>query len=89
MRFSCSLPLDESTPGEFQTLDAIAEMVRAIDRAGLDGTFVTDHPAPSGRWLAGGGHATLDPFVALTVAATASPRIKLQTHVLILATKTR
>ena len=68
MRFSCSLPLDESTPGEFQTLDAIAEMVRAIDRAGLDGTFVTDHPAPSGRWLAGGGHATLDPFVALTVA---------------------
>ena len=85
MRFSCSLPLDESTPGEFQTLDAIAEMVRAIDRAGLDGTFVTDHPAPSGRWLAGGGHATLDPFVALTVAATASPRIQLQTHVLILA----
>ena len=85
MYFSCSLPLNETTPGEFLTLGAIAEMVQAIDRAGLDGVCVTDHPAPSGRWLAGGGHATLDPFVALTVAATASPRIQLQTHVLVLA----
>lgn len=85
MHFSCSLPLDETTPGEFQTQDAIAEMVQAIDKAGLDGVFVTDHPAPSGRWLAGGGHATLDPFVALTVAATASRRIQLQTHILVLA----
>lgn len=85
MHFSCSLPLDESVPGEFQTLEAITEMVRAIDRAGLDGVFVTDHPAPSGRWLAGGGHATLDPFVALTAAAAASPRIQLQTHILVLA----
>lgn len=85
MHFSCSLPLDETVPGEFQTLGAITEMVQAMDRAGLDGTFVTDHPAPSGRWLAGGGHATLDPFVALTVAAMASPRIQLQTHIVVLA----
>jgi len=85
MHFSCSLPLDETTPGEFQTLGAIIEMVQAVDRAGLDGVFVTDHPAPSGRWLAGGGHATLDPFVALTAAAAASPRIQLQTHILVLA----
>lgn len=85
MRFSCSLPLDEATPGEFQTLEAITGMVQAIDKAGLDGVFVTDHPAPSGRWLAGGGHATLDPFVALTAAAAASPRIQLQTHILVLA----
>ncbi|RZJ97959.1 MAG: TIGR03619 family F420-dependent LLM class oxidoreductase [Novosphingobium sp.] len=85
MRFSCSLPLDENTAGEFHTLGAIGEMVQAIDRAGLDGVFVTDHPAPSGRWLAGGGHATLDPFVALTAAAAASPRLQLQTHILVLA----
>ena len=85
MHFSCSLPLDENTPGEFHSLEAITEMVQAIDRAGLDGVFVTDHPAPSARWLAGGGHATLDPFVALTAAAAASPRIQLQTHILVLA----
>jgi probable F420-dependent oxidoreductase len=85
MHFSCSLPLDETTPGEFHTLGAITAMVQAMDRAGIDGVFVTDHPAPSGRWLAGGGHATLDPFVALTAAAAASPRIQLQTHILVLA----
>jgi probable F420-dependent oxidoreductase len=85
MKFSCSLPLDCDEPGQFDTLDALAEMVRAMDAAGLDATFVTDHPAPSGRWLAGGGHATLDPFVALTVAAMASPRIQLHTHILVLA----
>ena len=85
MRFSCSLPLDEPGPGEFQTLAGITEMVQAIDRAGLDAVFVTDHPAPSARWTAGGGHATLDPFVALTAAAAASPRLHLQTHILVLA----
>ncbi len=85
MRFSCSLPLDETTPGEFMTLDAITGMVQDMDRAGIDGVFVTDHPAPSARWLGGGGHATLDPFVALTVAAMASPRIQLQTHIVVLA----
>lgn len=85
MRFSCSLPLDDTDGGGFQSMEAITGMVQAIDRAGLDGTFVTDHPAPSGRWLAGGGHATLDPFVALTAAATASPRLRLQTHILVLA----
>ncbi|MEJ5979069.1 LLM class flavin-dependent oxidoreductase [Novosphingobium sp. PS1R-30] len=36
-------------------------------------------------WLAGGGRATLDPFVALTAAAAASPRLQLQTHILVLA----
>jgi probable F420-dependent oxidoreductase len=85
MRFACSLPLDETEPGQFMSLEAIAEMVKTMDRAGIDATFVTDHPAPSGRWLAGGGHATLDPFVALTVAAMASPRIRLLTHILVLA----
>lgn len=85
MKFSCSLPLDEPRSGEFIGLEAIAEMAVATDRAGLDAMFVTDHPAPSDRWLAHGGHATLDPFVALTAVAAASPRLLLHTHILVLA----
>jgi len=84
MRFSCGLPVDD-VGEEFLSIEAIGEMVRAVDAAGLDGCWVTDHPAPSRRWLDHGGHSTLDPFVALSVAATASPRIRLHTHVLILA----
>ena len=60
-------------------------MVQAMDKAGFDATFVTDHPAPSSRWVENGGHATLDPFVALSVAAAASPRVRLHTHILVLA----
>lgn len=85
MKFSCSLPLDEPRPGEFIGLEAISEMAKATDRAGLDAMFVTDHPAPTDRWLAHGGHATLDPFVALTAVAAASPRLLLHSHILVLA----
>jgi probable F420-dependent oxidoreductase len=85
MRFSCSLPIDETQADQFQSLEAIGEMAQAVDSAGLDAIFVTDHPAPSARWLGGGGHETYDPFVALTAAACASPRILLHTHILVLA----
>jgi probable F420-dependent oxidoreductase len=85
MRFSCSLPVDDIGEDGFLSIEGIGEMVRAMDRAGLDACFVTDHPAPSRRWLDHGGHATLDPFVVLTVAAAASPRIRLHTHILVLA----
>jgi probable F420-dependent oxidoreductase len=85
VRFSCSLPVDDIGEDGFLSIEGLSEMVRAIDRAGLDACFLTDHPAPSRRWLDLGGHATLDPFVALAIAATASPRIHLHTYILVLA----
>ena len=45
---------------------------------------MTDHPAPDAKWLAGGGHHALDPFVALSFAAAATTRIRVQTHILVL-----
>ena len=53
-------------------------------RAGFDACFVTDHPAPDAKWLAGGGHHALDPFVALSFAAAATTRLRVQTHILVL-----
>ncbi len=85
MRFSCSLPIGDAGSEDLLSIGAIAQCVQAVDQAGLDAVFVTDHPAPSSRWLAGGGHATLDPFVALSVAATATERLRLHTHILVLA----
>lgn len=82
MHFSCSLPIDSA---EYHSIEAITRMVQAMDKAGFDATFLTDHPAPSLRWVENGGHPTLDPFVALSIAAAASPRIKLQTYILVLA----
>ncbi len=47
--------------------------------------FVTDHPIPSDRWLASGGHHALDPFVALSFAAAATERLRLHLNLLVLA----
>jgi probable F420-dependent oxidoreductase len=85
MRFSVSLPTDRiDRAAEFVTQAAVAEIARAAEEAGFDACFVTDHPFPPHRWLYGGGHHALDPFVALSFAAAATSRLKLQTHILVL-----
>ena len=86
MRYSVGLPVDHVTMAdEFVTGDAIAEMAAAVEAAGLDAVFVTDHPAPDERWLAGGGHHAQEPMVALAFAAAATRRVMLHTHVYVAA----
>jgi len=59
----------------------VVEVARAVEAAGWDGLAFTEHPAPGHRWLAeGGGHQTLDPFVALGAAAAVTERITLLTY---------
>ena len=85
MRVSIALPTDRvEAADEFVTGDAVGEMAAAAEDAGYDGCFVTDHPAPDARWLAAGGHHALDPMVALSFAAAATTRLRLQTHILVL-----
>lgn len=85
MKFACSLPIDKGDGNQFSSFAAIARMAKAVEDAGLDAVFVTDHPAPSHRWIHGGGHPTLDPFVALTAAASATERLQVLTYILVLA----
>jgi len=85
MRFTVQLPTERADRAEeFLSAAAVAEMARAVEEAGFDACFVTDHPIPGDRWLASGGHHTLDPFVALAFAAAATTRLRLHTHVLVL-----
>ncbi len=87
MRFSASLPIEGTGPDGFHSVAAIAAAARAIEAAGVDACFVTDHPAPSKEWLSqpqNGAHETLDPFVALTIAATVTTRLKVHTNILVL-----
>src|SRR4051812_37213258 len=68
-------------------LDAgdVVEVAKAVEAAGWDGLAFTEHPAPGRRWLAeGGGHQTLDPFVALGAAAAVTERITLVTYLAVL-----
>jgi probable F420-dependent oxidoreductase len=85
LKFSVQLPVDRvDVISEFGTGEAISEIARAIEAAGFDACFVTEHPFPTNRWLEHGGHHAFDPFVALTVAATATRTLKLHTHILVL-----
>jgi probable F420-dependent oxidoreductase len=86
MRFSIGLATDQVEQAEeFVNGEAVMECARAVERFGYDACFVTDHPAPDAKWLANGGHHALDPFVALSFAAAATTRLRVQTHVMILA----
>lgn len=86
MRFSVALPTDRvDAPEEFLSADGIAEVAGAVERVGLDAVFVTDHPAPDGRWLDAGGHHAMEPTVALAAAAAATRRVLLHTHIYVLA----
>ncbi len=86
MRYSVGLPVDHVRyVEEFVTGEAVAEMAAAVEAAGLDAVFVTDHPAPDDRWLAGGGHHAQEPLVALAFAAAATRRVMLHTHVYVAA----
>jgi probable F420-dependent oxidoreductase len=86
LRFALELPTHRAEQAdEFVTADAIAALTRAAATAGFSAVFVTDHPAPDTRWLEGGGHHALDPFVALSFAAAADPTVKLLTNIYVAA----
>ncbi len=85
MKFTIPLPFDRFEDGdEFMTMEAVAQVGAAVERAGFDAACVTDHPCPTGRWLDAGGHHAQDPFVMLSLLAAVTTKLKLQTGILVL-----
>jgi probable F420-dependent oxidoreductase len=84
MKFTIALPLGEITPGEYQSMAAVREMAAALEAAGIDACYLTDHPAPSAKWLHAHGHDALDPLTALGFVAAASTRLLVHTNILVL-----
>ena len=84
MKFTIRIPMDIVDPVEFQNPEAVQAMARAIERAGVDACYITDHPAPPARWLEGGGHHALDPFVGLMFVAAVTTTLKLHTNLVVL-----
>jgi probable F420-dependent oxidoreductase len=85
MRFAIGLPTTHvDPPHEFLTGTAIGEMATHVETLGFEAVYVTDHPAGDQQWLDTGGHHALDPFIALSFAAAATTRLRVQTHILVL-----
>ena len=69
---------------ELVSRSGITRFARAAEAAGFGGIGFTDHPAPSHKWLIAGGHDALDPFVALTLVAAVTERLRLIPNILVL-----
>jgi probable F420-dependent oxidoreductase len=85
VRFSITHPLiaHPYDPG-LASGAGIASVARAAEAAGFSGFGFTDHPAPSRRWLDGGGHDAVDPFVALGFAAAHTTTLRLLPNIVVL-----
>jgi probable F420-dependent oxidoreductase len=84
MKFSLHLPMDIDDRQEFQNAAAVRQMAHAVEKAGIDACWVTDHPAPTTKWRNAGGHDALDPFAALSFVAAATTKLLLHTHIVVL-----
>ena len=81
MKINVPLPFDHvDPPGEFTTMEAVAEVGAAAERAGFHAGLVTDHPCPTGRWLDSGGHYAQGPFVMLAMLAARTGAALLAVH---------
>jgi len=85
MQFTTTHPLiTHPYHPDLVTGSGIASLARAAEQAGFGGYGFTDHPAPSQKWLSGGGHDALDPFVALTWVAAATTTLRLIPNIVVL-----
>jgi probable F420-dependent oxidoreductase len=80
MKFMVEYPLGIDDGGQpWWKASSIVAFARALETAGVDAVAFTDHPAPSKKWLDGGGHATIDPFVGLAFCAGVTTTLRLMT----------
>jgi probable F420-dependent oxidoreductase len=80
VKFIVNYPEIIGSAGDMLDSGPVGRLAAAAESAGLSGFSLTEHPIPSAKWLEGGGHQTIDPFVGLAFAAAATSRIRLLTY---------
>jgi len=85
MRFTVQYPIAHSGyDGAYLDPGVMTRFAQAAEAAGFSAIAFTDHPAPSEKWMRGGGHDALDPFAALGFCAAVTQRLLLMTLLLVL-----
>jgi probable F420-dependent oxidoreductase len=84
VRFTLRYPMQAACDPRLFRPDTMARVARAAESVGFGAIAFTEHPAPSAKWLASGGHQSLDPLTALSFAAGVTSRIRLMTYLLVL-----
>jgi hypothetical protein len=69
VRFTLAYPINNpGSDAEFGQPDTLIRVVQQAERSGFAALAMTDHPAPSRKWLDTGGHRGFDPLAALASA---------------------
>lgn len=84
MKFMFQYPDVHGLDGDMLDAGPVADLAITAERHGWDGFAFTEHPAPSAKWLANGGHQSLDPFVALSYVAAVTTEMRLLTYLSVL-----
>jgi probable F420-dependent oxidoreductase len=80
MRFYLDYQLHDGDDGAWRDPANMRAFAQACEQAGVGALALTDHPAPSRKWLDAGGHDTLDPFAGLSFFAGCTSTIRLMTY---------
>ena len=83
LRFIFQYPETNGPDGDMLDSGPLDEVARAAEKAGFDAISLTEHPIPGARWLASGGHQSLDPFAALAYIAAATEQLRLLTYLVL------
>lgn len=84
MKFTIRYPMPAGCDPRLLEPATMARLAVAAEEAGFGAIAFTEHPAPSAKWLDGGGHLSLDPLTALAFVAGVTSRIRLLTYLLVL-----
>jgi probable F420-dependent oxidoreductase len=84
VKFTLRYPMQADADPRLFEPDTLAGVARAAEAAGFAAIAFTEHPAPSAKWLANGGHQSLDPLAALAFVAGVTSTIRLMTYLLVL-----
>ena len=80
MRYYLDYQLHAEDGGAWRDPANMKAFAQACQAAGVNAIALTDHPAPSRKWLDAGGHDTLDPFAGLSFFAACTRTIRLMTY---------
>ena len=84
MKFNVDYPIRSDDGGAWLEPENMARFARLAEEAGAHAIALTDHPAPSKKWLVNGGHETLDPFTGLSFFAGVTSTLRLMTYLVVL-----
>lgn len=85
MKFTVDYPIvNAGYDPALVTAAGLTRVARAVEEHGYDALSFSEHPAPSAKWLAAGGHESLDQTSALAFCAAVTSRVRLMTYLLVL-----